>query len=305
MSIPDEVIVHEVGPRDGLQNEEETVPTPKKIAFIDRLSDTGLERVEATSFVAPDQVPQLADAEDVMNGISRKENVSYPVLVPNQTGLERAKSVGVEQIAVFTAASETFCERNINCSITESLERFEDVIQRARSYGMGVRGYVSCIAGCPYEGDVETRHVVNVTVALREMGCDEVSLGDTIGVGTPEQIRSIIRRVKQYVSVDQLALHCHDTYGQALANIYAAMQEGVRVIDSAAGGLGGCPFAKSAAGNVATEDLLYMLNGMGVDTGVSMDRILEAASFIIETLDRSASSRLMNVDSRDAPGGCE
>ncbi len=303
MSITDEVIIHEVAPRDGLQNEKETVATSKKIEFIDLLSDSGLKRVEATSFVSPDHVPQLADAEQVMNGISRKENVTYPVLVPNQTGLDRARRAGVEEIAVFTAASETFCRRNINCSITESLERYEDVIREARSDGMGVRGYVSCVAGCPYEGDVEKRHVVDVAVALLEMGCEEVSLGDTIGVGTPEQIRSIVHRVKQYVSIDRLALHCHDTYGQALANIYAALQEGIRVIDSAAGGLGGCPFAESSAGNVATEDLLYMLQGMGVDTGVRMEGILQAASLILDELERPAGSRLMNVVSSVHSGG--
>lgn len=280
MPLPTHVKMVEVGPRDGLQNEATLIPTAVKIAFIEKLADAGFFTIEATSFVSPKRVPQLADAAEVFRGIQQRPNVSYSVLVPNLKGLENALAVGAREIAVFGAASETFSQKNIQCSIAESLQRFEAVIAEAKRYDVRVRGYVSCVLGCPYEGAVDPQSVVKVAKQLFEMGCYEVSLGDTIGVGTANQAAQLVRTVAQHIPVAQLAVHFHDTYGQALANIYAALQEGISVVDSSVAGLGGCPYAPGAAGNVASETVLYMLNGLGVHTGVDMAALRAAGEFI-------------------------
>ncbi len=285
----DRVRIVEVGPRDGLQNEPYTIPTPVKIELIDRLSATGLSVVEATSFVAAPAIPQLADAEDVFTGIKPLDEVQYPVLVPNIKGYLRARQVGASHIAVFTAASEAFNRRNINCSIAESLERFAPVMEAATADGVTVRGYVSTVLGCPYQGEVDVAEVVRVARALFEAGCAEISLGDTIGVGTPRKARQMLEAVAEVIPMDRLAVHFHDTYGQALSNIYACMEAGVRVIDSSVAGLGGCPYARGATGNVATEDVLYMLNGLGVETGVDLEAMARVGDWIAGELGRPRS----------------
>jgi isopropylmalate/homocitrate/citramalate synthase len=286
------VRIYEVGPRDGLQNEKHLVPADVKIALIDRLAQAGLSAIEATSFVSPKWVPQMADAAEVMAGIARKEGVSYPVLVPNEKGMEGALAAGAKEVAIFTAASETFAQKNINCSIADSIVRFRPVMEMARENGVRVRGYVSCVAGCPYEGHVPPAKVAEVAGMLREIGCYEISLGDTIGVGTPRQIRALLDIVMKSVPLNELALHCHDTFGQALANIYAGIEAGIEVIDSSVGGLGGCPYAPGAAGNVATEDVLYMLKGMGIDTGADLMQVVETAWFISGRLGREPVSKV-------------
>ena len=286
------VKIVEVGPRDGLQNEPESVSLEVKLALIDRLADCGLGVIEAGAFVSPKWVPQMADSAEVLAGIARRPGRRYPVLVPNLKGYERARTAGAEEIAVFAAASESFSQKNINCSIAESLERFRPVMEAAQGDGVAVRGYVSCVLGCPYEGAVEPAKVAEVTAALHAMGCYEVSLGDTIGVGTPEAARRMLLRVAEALPMSALALHFHDTYGQALANIYACLEEGARVIDSSVGGLGGCPYAKGASGNVATEDVVYMLNGLGMDSGVDLDHLIETAWFICRALGRQPVSRV-------------
>ncbi|NBB91878.1 MAG: hydroxymethylglutaryl-CoA lyase [Gammaproteobacteria bacterium] len=283
------VTIVEVGPRDGLQNEPYTIPTEVKIELIDRLADTGVGVVEATSFVAAPAIPQLADAEEVFGRIRRKEGLRYPVLVPNEKGYERARKVGADEVAVFTAASEAFNQKNINCSIAESMERFAPVLARAREDGVRVRGYVSTVLGCPYQGDVPISEVVRVAEALHEAGCAEISLGDTIGVGTPAKARAMLETVARSVPMDQLAVHFHDTYGQALANIHACLDAGVRVVDSSVAGLGGCPYARGATGNVATEDVVYMLNGLGVETGVDLMALARVGDWIAGELDRPRS----------------
>src|SRR5690349_3088596 len=282
----------EVGPRDGLQNESEIVPAAIKIALIDKLSDTGLPAVEATSFVSPKWVPQMADAPEVMAGIKRLPGTAYPVLVPNMKGFEGAAASGANEIAVFAAASESFSKRNINCTIAESLERFQPVMEAAAKAGMKVRGYISCVLGCPYEGRVAPAKVAEVSAELTEMGCYEISLGDTIGVGTPGKAAAMIEAVAAKVPRDRLAVHFHDTYGQALANILAALESGVATVDSSVAGLGGCPYAPGAAGNVASEDVLYMLNGLGIETGVDLDRLAGAGTFITQALGRQPASRV-------------
>ena len=285
----DQVKIVEVGPRDGLQNEPYTIPTPVKIELIDRLSKTGLKVIEATSFVAAPAIPQLADAESVYTGIHQAPGITYPVLVPNIKGYLRARQVGARQIAVFTAASEAFNQKNINCSIAESLERFAPVLEAARADGVAVRGYVSTVLGCPYQGDVAVSEVVRVATALHQAGCEEISLGDTIGVGTPRKARQMLEAVAAEIPMQQLAVHFHDTYGQALSNIYACMEAGVRVVDSSVAGLGGCPYARGATGNVATEDVLYMLNGMGIDTGVDLEAMARVGDWIAGELGRPRS----------------
>jgi hydroxymethylglutaryl-CoA lyase len=290
--LPPQVKLVEVGPRDGLQNESSALPTGVKIALIDLLSDAGLKAIEATSFVSPKWVPQMADHADVMAGIRRAEGVRYSALTPNLKGFEAARAAGVDAVAVFAAASETFSRRNINCSIAESLERFAPVLEAARSAGVPVRGYVSCVLGCPYEGEVASGVVAHVAEALHRMGCYEISLGDTIGVGTPGKAQRMIGAVAERVPVDRLAAHFHDTYGQALANVYAVMELGIASIDSAVAGLGGCPYAPGASGNVATEDVLYMLDGLGIETGVDLDRLLAASRFICDHLGRMPASRV-------------
>jgi hydroxymethylglutaryl-CoA lyase len=257
----------EVGPRDGLQNEKAIVPTATKIELVDRLSATGLRTIEATSFVSPKWVPQLADAAQVYTGIAKRPGVAYPVLVPNETGYERARAVGANEIAVFTAASEAFNRKNINASIDESIERFVPVLARAREDGVAVRGYVSTVLGCPYQGEVPLTDVVRVARRLHELGCHEISLGDTIGIGTPAKARAMLRAVAAEVPMSALAVHFHDTRGQALANLLACIEEGATVVDSSVSGTGGCPYARGASGNVASEDVVYMLHGMGLDTG--------------------------------------
>ncbi len=290
--LPDRVKIVEVGPRDGLQNEPGTVPAAAKIALIDRLSDTGLTAIEAGSFVSPKWVPQMADSEAVMAGIRRRPGVTYSVLTPNMKGFERALAAGATEVAVFAAASESFSRRNINCSIAESLERFEPVCAAASDAGVAVRGYISCVLGCPYEGAVVPEAVRDVAAALVQMGCYEISLGDTIGVGTPVAARGLLETVAVAVPIERLAGHFHDTYGQALANILACLEAGLGVVDSAVAGLGGCPYAKGATGNVATEDVLYMMQGCGVETGVDLDGVFEAGRGITEALGRQPVSRV-------------
>lgn len=295
MALPDTVRLYEVGPRDGLQNEKFVLPPDIKIDFINRLSETGLTHIETTSFVSPKWVPQMADAAEVMAGIERKASVTYPVLVPNEKGMEGALAAGATEIAVFAAASESFSQKNINCSIAESLERFRPVIETAQKNNIKVRGYVSCVVGCPYEGAISPDRVADVALTLCDMGCYEISLGDTIGVGTPNKVHDMLNAVIRHVPVEQLALHCHDTYGQALANIYAGLLAGVAVIDSSVAGLGGCPYAKGSSGNVATEDVLYMLDGLGVRTGVDIACMIDVAWFISSHLNKKPMSKVANA----------
>lgn len=282
----------EVGPRDGLQNEAKPVSVADRIRLIDRLSAAGLTAIEAGSFVSPKWVPQMAGSGEVLTGITRRPGVRYPVLTPNLKGLEAAIAAGADEVTVFGAASEAFSQKNINCSIEESFERFAPVMERARERGLPVRGYVSCVLGCPYEGSVPVAKVVEAARRLYEMGCYEISLGDTIGVGVATQARAMLRAVAEAVPKESLAVHFHDTYGQALANIYACLEEGVRVVDSSVAGLGGCPYARGASGNVATEDVLYMLNGMGMDTGVDLDAVIDAGQEICAALGREPASKV-------------
>ena len=291
MSFPRKVRIVDVGPRDGLQNEARRVPTEVKIDLIHRLADAGLSAIEAAAFVSPKWVPQMSDSAQVMTGLRRKPGVAYPVLVPNLQGFEAACAAGAEEVAVFGAASETFSRRNINCSIAQSLERFAPVVKAARERKVRVRGYISCAAGCPYEGDVKPQAVAALANELYEMGCYEISLGDTIGVGTPRRIRTMIEAVAKKVPMAKLGGHYHDTYGQALANIYASLEAGVRTFDSSVAGLGGCPYAKGATGNVATEDVVYMLDGLGIETGVDLMKLLRTGQFICKELGREPASR--------------
>ena len=288
----DFVRIVEVGPRDGLQNEKQMVATADKIALIDRLSATGLRSIEATSFVSPKWVPQLADAAEVFAGIRKAPGVSYPVLVPNLQGYERALAVGAKEVAVFSAASEAFNRKNINASIDESIERFLPVLERAGADGVKVRGYVSTVLGCPYQGEVPLADVVRVARRLHEAGCYEVSLGDTIGIGTPGKARAMLRAVAAEVPMAALAIHFHDTRGQALANILACLEEGVAVVDSAVSGTGGCPYAPGASGNVATEDVVYMLEGMGIATGVDLPALVATGRWLAGLLGRASGSKV-------------
>ncbi len=292
MSLPDNVKIVEVGARDGLQNESVPLSIEVKIELIERLADAGLSVVEATSFVSPKWVPQMAGSAEVFKGINRASNTNYPVLVPNLKGLEAALECGVDEIAVFAAASESFSQKNINCSIAESIHRYTEVIEKALAEKLKVRAYVSCVLGCPYEGDISLNKVAEVSRHLSDLGCYEVSLGDTIGVGTPLKAQKMIEEVSKYVPTQQLAAHFHDTYGQALANIFAVLQVGVSTIDSSVSGLGGCPYAKGATGNVATEDVVYMLNGMGIETGIDLGKLLDAGHFISKQLGRKPNSHL-------------
>jgi len=292
MTLPKHVKMVEVGPRDGLQNESAIVPAAVKIALIDRLGEAGLPVIEAGAFVSAKWVPQMADSAAVLAGIARRPGVAYPVLVPNMTGFAAARAAGATHIAVFGAASETFSRRNINCSIAESLERFAPVAEAARAVGMQVRGYVSCVLGCPYEGEVPLDAVTAVAGRLFDIGCGEISLGDTIGVGTPGRARAMVRAVEQRVPVERLAVHFHDTYGQALANILACLELGVAVVDSSVAGLGGCPYAVGASGNVASEDVLYMLDGLGIETGVDLRKLVETGAMICDHLGRPPASKV-------------
>jgi hydroxymethylglutaryl-CoA lyase len=292
-SLPTSVRVVEVGPRDGLQNEKVLIPTEQKIRFIQMLAEAGLPVVEATSFVSPHAIPQLSDAGAVMEGIVRLPSTHYPVLVPNLKGMERALAAGVRSIAVFTAASESFTQHNIRVTIEESLANFRPVVALARQEGIAVRGYISTVFGCPYEGHVDPQRVLSVALSLLEMGIEELSLGDTIGVATPNQVVDVLDLLftRGAIPVERLAVHFHDTRGTALANVLMALQMGISIVDSAAGGLGGCPYAPGAAGNLATEDLLYMLHGMGIHTGVDLEKVVEATRFIAPLLGHAPTSK--------------
>ncbi len=291
-SYPKSVKIVEVGPRDGLQNEKQSIALDTKRTLITMLEDAGLSVIEAGSFVSPKWVPQMADTAELLQSMTLKDNVNYPVLVPNMYGLERALENNVKEIAIFGAASESFSNKNINCSIEESLERFAPVCETAQKEGLRIRGYVSCVLGCPYEGDISPDKVKEVAAKLFEMGAYEISLGDTIGVGTPVKTQVMLDAVMNAVPAENLAVHFHDTYGQALANIVIALENGISVIDSAVAGLGGCPYAKGASGNVATEDVLYMLNGMGIETGVDLSKLHQAGLFISNALGRSTASKV-------------
>ncbi len=292
VTYPSFVKIVDVGPRDGLQNQPEKVSLEAKVQLVDMLSDSGLTAIEAGAFVSPKWVPQMADTAEVMARIKRKAGVSYPVLAPNLKGYEAAVAAKCEEVAIFGAASETFSQKNINCSIAESLERFSPIVERAHQDGVKVRGYISCVLGCPYEGDVAPSAVAHVAKTLFDMGCYEVSLGDTIGTGTPTKAVALIDAVTEHVPVEKLAAHFHDTYGQALANLLAVMEKGVAVIDTAVAGLGGCPYAKGASGNVATEDVLYMLNGMEIETGIDLDKILAASRSISDAINKPPASKV-------------
>jgi hydroxymethylglutaryl-CoA lyase len=292
LSLPRKVRIVDVGPRDGLQNEPKSVPASVKIELIERLQDAGVPAVEATAFVSPKWVPQMADHAEVLAGIRKRPGVAYPVLVPNMKGFEAAHAAGAREIAVFGAATETFSRKNINCSIGESLERFAPVVAAAKARGMRVRGYISVVAGCPYEGEVRPAAVASLAGELYSMGCYEVSLGDTIGVGTPKKIRAVIEAVARKVPMAKIGGHYHDTYGQAVANIYASLELGVKTFDSSVAGLGGCPYAKGATGNVASEDVVYMLDGLGIDTGIDLQKLFRAGQFICRELGREPASRV-------------
>ena len=292
MTLPTKVRIVEVGPRDGLQNEQASVPTAVKIELIDRLGQAGLKCIEATAFVSPKWVPQMADNAKVMAGIERRPGVAYPVLVPNMQGFEAALKAGAAEIAVFGAASEAFSQKNINCSIAESLARFRPVIEEARKNQVKVRAYISCVLGCPYQGEVLPAAVAELAQALFEMGCYEISLGDTIGVGTPGNTRDMIEAVARRVPLKKLAGHFHDTYGMAIANIYAALEMGIAVFDASVAGLGGCPYAAGASGNVATEDVVYLLQGLGIDIGIDLERLTATGVWIAEQIGRQPSSKV-------------
>lgn len=292
MAFPEYVRLVEVGARDGLQNEANPVSTAIKLELIDRLGDAGLSYIEAASFVSPKWVPQMGDAREVMTGIQRRSGITYAALTPNLKGLESALECGVQEVAVFGAASESFTQKNINCSIAESLERFAPVIELAKKSNIPVRGYVSTVMGCPYEGEITPSKVAEVSKTLFDMGCYEISLGDTVGVGTPLKAKRMLEAVNQHIPMNKLAAHFHDTYGQALANLYAVLEEGIAVIDSSVAGLGGCPYAKGAAGNVASEDVVYLLNGLGIKSGINLEKLAATGDWITRTINRPNRSKV-------------
>lgn len=292
MPFPKQVRLVEVGARDGLQNEPNPVSTETKLELIDRLGAAGVSYIEAASFVSPKWVPQMGDAREVMTGIKRHEGITYAALTPNLKGLEAALETGVQEVAVFGAASESFTKKNINCTIAESLERFAPVIEKARDAGIPVRGYVSTVLGCPYEGDIAPEKVAEVSKTLFEMGCYEISLGDTIGVGTPLKAKRMLEVVSRDIPIDKLAAHFHDTYGQAMANLYAVLEEGISIIDSSVAGLGGCPYAKGASGNVASEDVVYLLHGLGIQTGIDLQKLAETGHWITQSIQRPNRSKV-------------
>ena len=292
MSFPKKIKLIEVGPRDGLQNEIVNVPTNIKIQFINQLSETGLTTIEAGSLVSPKWIPQMADSATVFQSINKNPAIAYPLLVPNNKGLETALAIGAKEIAIFASASETFSQKNINCSIAESLNRFSEVTTLAKKHHIKIRAYISCVLGCPYEGEIKSEAVALLAENLINMGCYEISLGDTIGIGTPFKAQRLIETVSRKIPVKQLAVHFHDTYGQALANIFATLEKGIAAIDSSVAGLGGCPYAKGAAGNVATEDVVYMLNGMGIASDVDLSKLIEAGQFICRYLNRKPQSKV-------------
>ncbi|MGR2741007.1 hydroxymethylglutaryl-CoA lyase [Billgrantia sp. Q4P2] len=292
MAFPKRVRLVEVGPRDGLQNEPNPIDTATKLELIDRLGAAGIRYIEAASFVSPKWVPQMADHREVMTGLKRRQGITYAALTPNLKGLEAALECGVEEVAVFGAASEAFSQKNINCSVAESLERFAPVLERAQQANVRVRGYVSCVLGCPYEGEIAPAKVAEVSKALYDMGCYEISLGDTIGVGTPLAAKRMLEAVSDAVPMAHLAAHFHDTYGQALANLYAVLEEGISVVDSSVAGLGGCPYAKGASGNAASEDVVYLLNGLGIETGIDLNKLAETGTWITQTIGRPNRSKV-------------
>jgi hydroxymethylglutaryl-CoA lyase len=294
-TLPKKVKIVEVGPRDGLQNEKQQISADDKIALINLLSDAGVTYIESGSFVSPKWVPQMATSTDVFNGIARKKGVTYAALTPNMKGFEAAVAVNANEVAIFGAASEAFSQKNINCSIAESLERFEPIMAAAKKLNIPVRGYVSCVVGCPYEGEVSPEKVAEVAEKLYQMGCYEISLGDTVGVGTPVNVQKMLQAVSARVPKAKLAVHFHDTYGQALTNIYTALQNGIAVIDSAIAGSGGCPYAKGASGNVATEDVVYLLNGLGINSGINLDKLVHAGWFISDKLGKTPASKVSNA----------
>jgi len=293
--LPKQVKIVEVGPRDGLQNEKQQISAADKITLINLLSDAGVNYIESGSFVSPKWVPQMATSSDVFNGIARKSGVTYAALTPNMKGFKAAVAVNANEVAIFGAASEAFSQKNINCSIAESLERFEPIMAAAKKADIPVRGYVSCVVGCPYEGEVSPIKVAEVAEKLFQMGCYEISLGDTVGVGTPASVQKMLQAVSARVPKAKLAVHFHDTYGQALTNIYTALQNGISVIDSAIAGSGGCPYAKGASGNVATEDVVYLLNGLNINTGIALDKLVQAGWFISDKLGKTPSSKVSNA----------
>lgn len=292
MHLPEQVSIVEVGPRDGLQNEAGAIPLAAKLQLLEDLAAAGLQVLEAGSFVNPKWVPQMADSEAVFQQVQRHEHVRYTALTPNLQGFERALAAGADEVAVFAAASESFSRKNINCGIADSLKRFEDVMAAAAANSIPVRGYVSCVLGCPYEGDVKPGAVADVTAALVDMGCFEVSLGDTIGTGTPGSMATLLEVLLADFKPGQLAVHCHDTYGQALANILVALQHGIATVDASVAGLGGCPYARGASGNVATEDVIYMLDGLGIATGIDLDKLIFAGNSISAALEKPSQSRV-------------
>lgn len=295
MSLPTQVKLVEVGPRDGLQNEKETIPAEVKIALIDRLSAAGFANIETASFVSPKWVPQMATSAEVMEKIKRRAGVLYSVLTPNMKGFEAALAARADEVVIFGSASEAFSQKNINCSIAESIARFAEVAQAAKAHKLRLRGSISCTMGCPYQGEVDLDAVADVVARMRDLGCDEIDIADTIGVGTPHKVQAVMQRAAQEFPVGQLAGHFHDTYGQALANIYASLQVGISIFHSSVAGLGGCPYAKGATGNVATEDVIYMLNGLGIHSGIDLDAVVEAGGFIAQHLGRKGGSRAGNA----------
>lgn len=295
MNLPTSVTLVEMGPRDGLQNESASISLATKLRLIDDLAAAGLTVIESGSFVNPKWIPQMADSAEVFRGLQRRAGVRYTALTPNLQGLERALDAGADEVAVFAAASEAFSRKNINCGIAESLQRFEPVMARAEAAGVRVRGYISCVLGCPYEGEIAPQGVLDVARALLDLGCYEVSLGDTIGTGTAGSTQRLLDALLPHIPAQQLALHCHDTYGQALANILVGLQNGIATVDASVAGLGGCPYARGATGNVATEDVVYMLNGMGIHTGIDLDALVSAGARISEALGRRNGSRAANA----------
>jgi hydroxymethylglutaryl-CoA lyase len=295
MALPSQVKIVEVGPRDGLQNEKEIIPLEVKIELVDRLTRAGFSNIEAASFVSPKWVPQMATSAEVMAGITRKPDVIYSALVPNLKGFEAALAAKAGEVVIFGAASEAFSQKNINCSIAESIERFRDVAREAKAHGMRLRGSISCSFGCPYQGEVAPDSVADVVQRFRDLGCDEIDIADTIGVATPNKVHAVMQRVSREFPLAQMSGHFHDTYGQALANIYAGLEAGVSIFHSSVAGLGGCPYAKGATGNVSTEDVLYLLQGLGIQTGIDLDAVVDAGQFISQHLGRRAVSRAGNA----------
>lgn len=297
--LPTKVKIVEVGPRDGLQNEKQQLDVSTKVEFINKLSQTGLCDIEVGSFVSPEKIPQMSNTDKVLSEIKRFKGIKYSTLVPNRTGIDKAIKYQPDYVSVFTAVSNQFCLKNINCTIDESIARFKEVCEVSKQYSIPVRGYISCVLGCPYEGEIDVHKAVELASTLINLGCYEVSLGDTIGIGNINQVQRLIAEVNQAVALDKIAVHFHDTYGQALVNVYAALQMGVSIIDSAVAGLGGCPYAKGAAGNLATDDLVYMLNGLGIDSGVDLEKLLDAGHYICKQLNIPPRSKLSLAKLKD------